>query len=256
MSKLLKFSLGISFKNFSIHIAQKKIFEIESLQIPSKGIVSILGPSGCGKSTLLRTLAGIPTMGLFYKGELKEEHKQRNGNRPNMKYSMVWQTPTVFPCTIYDNLKIPLKKNSVPKKKWISKMEHVLKKVDLLEELEAKWKVIQAKNLSGGQKQRLCIAMGLLMNSDVILMDEPTSALDPKATNTIEEILQQLSQEKLVILVTHNVGQARRISDQAIICCKNEKEVGYVCESGKTATILYQPIETETRKFLNYELGT
>lgn len=246
---------GVQFNDFTVTIDKKKIIEVDSLVMPEKGVVAILGPSGCGKSTLLRVLSGIHDERLSYEGKLTEYGLQRTRGEQLQNYAMVWQTPTVFPCSVYDNLKIPLKKNRVPKSEWDERMHDALYQIGLHGEIDSRLKKVHAQQLSGGQRQRLCLAMGLLMNTNVLLLDEPTSALDPVATDKIENIIQSLGQQKLVILVTHSIGQARRVSDySAIFCC--DDGYGFLCESGKTENVLHTPESQQTRNFIFKETGT
>jgi phosphate transport system ATP-binding protein len=119
-----------------------------------------------------------------------------------------------------------------------------------------KWKKKKATTLSGGQKQRLCIAINLLMKSDVILLDEATASLDPISTAKIEDIIREISKEKLVIMITHNIGQARRLADFAALFCFNPDGYGFLCESGKAEDVLYNPVKEDSRKFIQLETGS
>lgn len=249
----LEVNKGIGIKNLEVFVQGSKCLQVDELAIPSKGVFAILGPSGCGKSTLLRVLAGIHNNSVRYTGNLTEDGQAR-GVSPIFKYSMVWQTPTVFPCSVYDNLKIALRKRRVPRQEWSSEMQEALGRTGLLEELGGNWRVAAANTLSGGQRQRLCIAMGLLMKSEVVLLDEPTSALDPVATDKVEKIIADLGRERAVILVTHSIGQAKRVSGLAAMFC-NKGSFGYLCENGPSGQLLCAPSSEGSRRFLQMELG-
>lgn len=243
----------ISVSDLEIRINGQPRVCVDWFSIPEKGVTAILGPSGCGKSTFLRVLSGIHDRDISYSGTVTERGCRRQGGSL-LRYAMVWQVPTVFPCSVWDNLKIPLRKRGIPRKQWRGRMEEQLERLGLARELGAEWPRVRAGKLSGGQRQRLCMAMGVLMNSEVLLLDEPTSALDPAATEGIEEIVSELSRERPVLIVTHSIGQARRISEQACVFCV-EDGCGYMCEAGPAEVVLYQPEAEGSRYFLRTELG-
>jgi phosphate transport system ATP-binding protein len=249
----LTISKGIEIRNFEIYIDARKRVAIDHLAIPERGVIAVLGASGCGKSTFLRVLANIHGPTITYNGQIVE-HGHLRGDTAHLKYAMVWQVPTVFPCGIYDNLKIPLRKRKVPRHEWQAAMKEVLERTGLAPELGSAWRWTNSTKLSGGQRQRLCIAVGLLMDSDVLLLDEPTSALDPIATEKVEQIILDLGRERSVVLVTHSIGQARRISNVAAVFCMKDG-YGYLCENGPTARVLYEPVAEASRRFLRMEIG-
>lgn len=249
----IAFGPGLSIEDLQIRINGHLQLCVDKLQVPRNGITAIAGPSGCGKSTLLRVLSGIHDPSITYTGNIVEHGRPRQ-NGPGLRYAMVWQTPTVFPCCVFDNLKIPLKKRRIPRQKWPELMTEQLERLGLARELGSGWRRVNAAKLSGGQRQRLCIAMGVLMDTDVVLMDEPTSALDPRATDKIEQIMVELARERTVLLVTHSIGQARRISQQAAVFCVDEGR-GYLCEHGPSAEVLYEPRARESQDFLRTEVG-
>lgn len=249
----LSFSRGIEIRDLEIYIDSRKRLAIDHLAIPDRGVLAVLGASGCGKSTLLRVLARIHGPETSYTGQIIENGLLRD-DAAGLKYAMVWQVPTVFPCSVYDNLKIPLRKRRVPRHEWAAAMKGVLQRTGLASELGSGWRWVYAAKLSGGQRQRLCIAVGLLMESQVVLLDEPTSALDPAATEKVEEIVSDLGRERTVVLVTHSIGQARRISNVAAVFCMQDG-YGYMCENGLTKRVLYEPVAEASRRFLRMEIG-
>jgi len=246
----------VSIKDFEIHAGDKKIAEIDNWHIDGPGVTAILGPSGCGKSTLIRVLSGIYSPQIKTRGVLVRGGEASHHEASELRFSMVWQTPTVFPCSVYENLKLPLKADKVDKQLWLPLMEDALGRVGLLKELGENWRKKKATTLSGGQKQRLCIATNLLMQSDVILLDEATASLDPISTAKVEEIITEIAKEKLVIMITHNIGQARRLADFAAVFCFNPEGYGFLCEAGKAENVLYNPSESDSRKFIKLETGS
>ena len=169
-------------------------------------------------------------------------------------FAMVWQKPTVFPCSIYDNLKVPLRKRKIARKEWLDLMKGALLDVGLLGELDEQWWKQRAQRLSGGQQQRLSIAMGLLKDSNIFLFDEPTSALDPVSTEIIEKIIKNLGRTKLVLLVTHSLGQARRVSDYSAMF-HNHEDKGALCEFSASEDFFKSPASPQSREFIMMETG-
>ncbi len=248
---------GMTIKDLSIFVKKKTILTVDELRLPKTGVVAIMGPSGSGKSTLLKAMSELMDNNLSHKGQIditcidssKQQEKSTCSN-----FAMVWQKPTVFPCSIWDNLKVPLRKRHVPRSQWKSLMQDALEKTGLLHELDKQWWKQRAQRLSGGQQQRLSIAMGLLKDSNIFLFDEPTSALDPLATEKIEQIIKDLGKNKLVLLVTHSLGQARRVSDYSAMI-HNQGEFGVLCEFSPTEDFFNSPASVNSRQFIMQETG-
>lgn len=247
-------SLGLEINDLSIFSGQKSILEVEHLILPCSGVVAFMGPSGCGKSSLLKAIANLEDECVSHKGNIKILCEETRNRAENQRFAMVWQQPTVFPCSLWDNLKVPLRKRGIPRSEWRQYMEQALSETGLLEELGNNWPKTHAHCISGGQQQRLCLSMGLLKDANIILLDEPTSALDPISTEKIEQIIQRLAKTKLVLLVTHSIGQAKRISEFAAMFC-NENGGGVLCEFGLTDAVLHDPKNSESRKFILRETG-
>ncbi|SHF08673.1 phosphate ABC transporter ATP-binding protein [Clostridium fallax] len=210
----------IKIKNFSVKTNNKIILNKINLEIEENKITVILGPSGGGKTTLLKSINRmIEEENLFTEGEIL----LRNENIYNMpiqkvrrEIGMVFQNPNPFPFSIYKNMVYgPEYFGEKNKKKLLNLVEEKLKKVSLYDEIEGDIKR-SALKLSGGQQQRLCIARALTVNPKVLLLDEPCSALDQKNILNIENLLMELKEEYTIILVTHNLDQADRISDKKI----------------------------------------
>lgn len=247
---------GMEIKDLRILAKKKTILSISDLRLPKTGVVSFMGPSGSGKSTLLKAISELLDENLHYEGEVSVGGvSDINGAQAACaQFAMVWQKPTVFPCSIWDNLKIPLRKRKVERTEWLRLMEVALDKTGLLEELQPHWWKQRAQQLSGGQQQRLSIAMGLLKDARVFLFDEPTSALDPLSTEKVERIISDLGYTKLVVLVTHSLGQARRVSDYCGMFYNNG-DYGVLCEFSPCQDFFERPASPKSREFIQHETG-
>ncbi|RKY40486.1 MAG: hypothetical protein DRP85_08465 [Candidatus Makaraimicrobium thalassicum] len=247
---------GMSIKDLSIHAKKKTILTVDELRFPKTGVVAIMGPSGSGKSTFLKAMSELMDENLTHKGDIDITCFDATNEPTSIcsHFAMVWQKPTVFPCSIYDNLKVPLRKRKVARKEWRTLMVQALNDVGLMGELDEKWDKQRAQRLSGGQQQRLSIAMGLLKDSNIFLFDEPTSALDPISTDKIENIIKKLGKEKLVLLVTHSLGQARRVSDYSAMF-HNHKDQGALCEFSSSESFFKSPASSQSREFIMKETG-
>ncbi len=247
---------GMRIKDLSIFAKKKTILTVNELRFPKKGVVAIMGPSGSGKSTFLKALSELMDENLAHKGHIDITCFDANDECESIcsHFAMVWQKPTVFPCSIYDNLKVPLRKRKVARKEWLDLMKKALSDVGLLGELNEDWAKQRAQRLSGGQQQRLSIAMGLLKDSNIFLFDEPTSALDPISTEIIEKIIKDLGRTKLVLLVTHSLGQARRVSDYSAMF-HNHEDKGALCEFSASEDFFKSPASPQSREFIMMETG-
>ena len=228
------------------------------LEIPAQKITALIGPSGCGKSTLLRVLNRMNDLieGVRMTGTV--EFNGTNILDPltdlvalRKKIGMVFQRPNPFPLSIYENLVFGLKihENRLPKSAMDEAVELSLKSVLLWDELKDKLKK-SALSLSLEQKQRLCIARLIAVKSDVVLMDEPCSTLDPQATASIEELMLKLKKEYTIVIVTHNMQQAARISDQTGFML-----LGELVEFGKTSNIFTKPSDKRTEDYITGRYG-
>ncbi len=228
-----------------------------STDIERKAITAIMGPSGCGKSTLLRAFNRLHELypSIITGGEIWLNGEEIHG-MPAMdlrrKIGMVFQRPNPFPTmSIYENVVAGYKLNGISLKK--SKRDEIVEKalVDVTLWNEVKDSLYKKGSfLSGGQQQRLCIARTIAFNPDVLLLDEPTSALDPVATSKIEDLLVDLKKDYTILLVTHNMSQAARISDNSIFMY-----LGELIEYGKTDTIFTNPKDPRTEGYLTGKFG-
>ncbi len=227
-----------------------------SVNMPAGKITAFIGPSGCGKSTLLRCLdrmndrvQGCKVTGTVKLGET-DVYKDIDVYELRRRVGMVFQKPNPFPISIYDNVAYGLRRHGRPSKSELDGIvESTLKGVGLWDEVKDKLDH-SGLSLSGGQAQRLCIARALAVNPDVLLMDEPTSALDPISTGLVEELAQQIAKEHTVIIVTHNMQQASRISDVTAFFY-----LGKLIEVGSTPQIFTAPKEKQTEDYLTGRFG-
>nr|WP_096273173.1 phosphate ABC transporter ATP-binding protein PstB [Paucisalibacillus globulus] len=228
-----------------------------NLQINEKEVTAIIGPSGCGKSTYLKTLNRmvelVPTVRttgeITYKGQsiLDKSFKVEN---LRTRVGMVFQKPNPFPKSIYDNIAYGPRIHGIRNKKILDEIvEKSLRGAYIWDEVKDRLKE-NAYGLSGGQQQRLCIARTLAIEPDVILMDEPTSALDPKSTLKIEDLVQELKKDYSIIIVTHNMQQAARISDRTAFFLNGE-----VVEFDVTDTIFTKPTDNRTEDYISGRFG-
>lgn len=228
-----------------------------NMAIPERSITSFIGPSGCGKSTLLRTLNRMndTIKGVRIKGRVMVGNKNIYGPGINVemlrkKVGMVFQQPNPFPKSIYDNVAYGPRIHGVRKKSELDDIvEQSLKAAALWEEVKDSLKKL-AYGLSGGQQQRLCIARALAVEPEVLLMDEPTSALDPISTLKIEELVQELKEMYSIIIVTHNMQQAGRISDQTAFFLNGE-----VIEYDATDKLFSNPSKQRTEDYISGRFG-
>ncbi|MYL41073.1 phosphate ABC transporter ATP-binding protein PstB [Virgibacillus salexigens] len=228
-----------------------------NLSIYEKEVTAIIGPSGCGKSTYLKTLnrmvelvPSVRTSGMItYKGKsiLDKSFKVED---LRTKVGMVFQKPNPFPKSIYDNIAYGPKIHGIRNKKTLDEIvEKSLRGASIWDEVKDRLKE-NAYGLSGGQQQRICIARCLAIEPDVILMDEPTSALDPKSTLRVEELIHELKKEYSIIIVTHNMQQAARISDRTAFFLNGE-----VIEFDETDKIFTTPTDSRTEDYISGRFG-
>ena len=228
-----------------------------SIRIPEKSITALIGPSGCGKSTFLKTLDRmndlIPTVKIT--GEVKYRGKNIfdpsvDVNELRRKIGMVFQKPNPFPMSIYDNIAYGPRTHGIRAKAKLDEIvEQSLRDAAIWDEVKDRLKK-SALGLSGGQQQRLCIARALAVQPDVLLMDEPTSALDPISTSKIEELAIGLKDRYTIIIVTHNMQQAVRISDQTAFFL-----LGELVEYGDTEQMFAQPKDKRTEDYITGRFG-
>ena len=228
-----------------------------NLDIREREILSFIGPSGCGKSTLLKCLNRMNDLvvGCKIDGEIKLDGddiyaKNYDVNKLRKRVGIVFQQPNPFPMSIYENIAYGPKTHGIKNKAELDEIvESSLKQAAIWDEVKDDLKK-SALSISGGQQQRLCIARALAVNPEVILMDEPTSALDPISTGKIEDLAQDLKDKYTIVMVTHNMQQASRISDQTAFFLN-----GVIVEKGKTVDIFTNPREEKTELYVTGRFG-
>lgn len=247
----------VKVQNLSASFFSTTVLKCINLEIPSRKVVAFIGPSGCGKSTFLRCLNRMheEVPGADIQGQILLEGQNIYENHIDpvlvrRKVGMVFQKPNPFPgLSIFDNVAIGLKLMGAKKKVLYERVEDSLKQAALWDEVKDILKR-QGTSLSGGQQQRLCIARALAIDPSVVLMDEPTSALDPISTARIENLIRQLKKKVTVIIVTHNMHQASRISDKTAFLLSGE-----LIEYEKTSKIFTNPSEVRTESYITGRFG-
>lgn len=241
--------------DLSISYGIKKAIDNLNIQIPEKKVTAIIGPSGCGKSTLLRSfnrmndfIDDLKIEGNIYFQRMDLYAKLVDPVTVRKRIGMVFQKPNPFPKSIYKNLIWGPKVNGM-KKNYDLLVEEVLKKSALWDEVKDRLHD-SALALSGGQQQRLCIARSLAMEPEILLMDEPCSALDPISTSKIEDLIFELKEKYTIVIVTHNMQQAARVSDYTAFL-----ENGFLIEFGKTDQIFTRPKKQRTSDYIMGRFG-
>ncbi len=244
----------------SVHYGTKKVLDNVTFDIPTNQITSIIGPSGCGKSTLLRSFnrmndlissAVVSGQIIFHGQNIYEPHLDPTEIRYQM--GMVFQKPNPFPKSIYDNIAFGPKVAGF-NGDMDELVETSLKKSALWEEVKDRLKD-SALALSGGQQQRLCIARALAVEPEVILMDEPCSALDPISTLAIEQLMRELRENYSIVIVTHNMQQASRVSDKTAFFMNEGDNIGLLIEYGDTDQIFSNPEHKTTEDYITGRFG-
>jgi phosphate transport system ATP-binding protein len=256
-SKNKRDTIHIRTDNFSIFYGNNEAVKKVSLSIKANKVTAIIGPSGCGKSTFLRAInrmndliPGCSTKGkmIFDNQEIYSPHIDVVSLRKRI--GMVFQKPNPFPKSIFDNIAYGPRLHGV---KNNSKLETIVEQSLIRAALwdEVKDRLHEnAMGISGGQQQRLCLARALAVNPEILLMDEPTSALDPRATARIEELISELRGSYTIIIVTHNMQQAARVSDQTVFLYE-----GILIEMGDTRPLFTKPLQKQTEEYITGRFG-
>ncbi|MBS4540102.1 phosphate ABC transporter ATP-binding protein [Clostridium sp. D2Q-11] len=250
-------SVKINVKNLDFYYGDFKALNDINIEIEEKKVTAFIGPSGCGKSTFIRTMNRMNDLidGTKHTGEIIYDGQDIYSPKVDVvelrkKVGMVFQKPNPFPKSIYENVVFGPKRHGIKKKSELDKIvETSLKDAALWEEVKDRLDS-SAWSLSGGQQQRLCIARALAMKPDVLLMDEPTSALDPVATSKIEELIEELKDKYTIVIVTHSMQQAGRISDNTAFFL-----MGNLVEYGETSRIFSSPEDKRTEDYITGRFG-
>ena len=245
----------ITVKGLNLWYGQTQALKNISINIPEKSITALIGPSGCGKSTFLKTLNRMNDLipGVKITGDVRfhgEDIFAAEVNGLRRQVGMVFQKPNPFPMSIYDNIAYGPRTHGVRNKARLDEIvEKALTDAAIWDEVKDRLKK-NALGLSGGQQQRLCIARALAVEPKVLLMDEPTSALDPISTSRIEDLAMELKKDYTIVIVTHNMQQALRISDQTAFFL-----LGDLVEYGSTESLFSQPVDKRTENYITGRFG-
>lgn len=247
----------ISVENLNLHYGENHALKNVNMEIKENAITAFIGPSGCGKSTFLRCLNRMNDLvdGCKVEGKVILDGEDIYDKRVDTtllrkKVGMVFQQPNPFPMSIYDNIAYGPRLHGIKNKKELDEIvERSLQGAAIFEEVRDRLHK-SALGLSGGQQQRLCIARALAVSPEVLLMDEPTSALDPISTLKIEELMETLKKQYTVVIVTHNMQQAARVSDDTAFFL-----VGEVVEKNATSEIFARPQDKRTEDYITGRFG-
>ncbi|GAB6988588.1 phosphate ABC transporter ATP-binding protein PstB [Paenibacillus pini] len=244
-------------ENLSVFYGKYEAVKNISLDFPDQSVTALIGPSGCGKSTFLRSLNRMndEISQATIKGKIWIEGQDINAPDTDViklrqKIGMVWQKPNPFYKSIYENIAFGPKYHGIKNKSMLDEIvESSLRKAALWDEVKDRLKQ-SALSLSGGQQQRLCIARALSVNPGILLLDEPASALDPVSTSKVEELIIELKRELSIVIVTHNMQQAARISDYTAYFY-----LGTLMEHGDTELIFTNPVNATTQEYISGRFG-
>ena len=245
----------ITVRDLNLWYGQAQALKNINIEIPEKSITALIGPSGCGKSTFLKTLNRMQDLvpGVKITGEVMYEGQDifsAEVNNLRKEIGMVFQKPNPFPMSIYDNIAYGPRTHGITNKAQLDDIvEKALRGAAIWDEVKDRLKK-NALGMSGGQQQRLCIARALAVEPKVLLMDEPTSALDPISTSRIEDLAMELKEQYTIVIVTHNMQQAVRISDQTAFFL-----LGDLVEFGSTEEMFSQPKDKRTEDYITGRFG-
>ena len=259
--KIINFSNPIiEINNLSVKYGNALAIENVTFSVPEKKVIALIGPSGCGKSTLIRCInrmndlipsAKVTGSVLFEDQNIYD--KNVDATEIRYKIGMVFQKPNPFPKSIYDNVAFGPRVNGL-NVNLDEVVENSLRKAALWDEVKDRLND-SGLGISGGQQQRLCIARTLAVNPEIILMDEPASALDPISTQSIENLIKEISKNVTIIIVTHNMQQAARISDYALVMMSGEERIGRLIEYGENKQVFDNPKDERTEAYVTGRIG-
>ena len=245
----------ITVKDLNLWYGQSQALKHINIDIPEKSLTALIGPSGCGKSTFLKTLNRMNDLipGVKITGEVLyggQNIFESDVNNLRKEIGMVFQKPNPFPMSIYDNIAYGPRTHGISNRVELDEIvERALRDAAIWDEVKDRLKK-NALGMSGGQQQRLCIARALAVEPKILLMDEPTSALDPISTSRIEELVMELKEKYTIVMVTHNMQQAVRVSDYTAFFL-----LGELVEFGKTGDIFSQPRDKRTEDYITGRFG-
>ena len=249
-------NIKLSIKNLDLFYGDNQALKDINIDIKENKVTALIGPSGCGKSTFLRTLNRMNDLieNVTIKGKIEVDgediYQTEDVIKLRTKVGMVFQKPNPFPMSIYDNIAYGPRIHGIRDKKILDKIvEESLRGAAIWDEVKDRLKT-SALGLSGGQQQRICIARAIAMKPEVILMDEPTSALDPISTSKVEELIEELKKDYTIVIVTHNMQQAARISDDTAFFLN-----GVLVEYSETKDMFTAPKDKRTEDYITGRFG-
>lgn len=249
-------NVKLSIKNLDLFYGDNQALKDINIDIKENKVTALIGPSGCGKSTFLRTLNRMNDLieNVTIKGKIEVDgediYQTEDVIKLRTKVGMVFQKPNPFPMSIYDNIAYGPRIHGIRDKKILDKIvEESLRGAAIWDEVKDRLKT-SALGLSGGQQQRICIARAIAMKPEVILMDEPTSALDPISTSKVEELIEELKKDYTIVIVTHNMQQAARISDDTAFFLN-----GVLVEYSETKEMFTAPKDKRTEDYITGRFG-
>lgn len=249
-------NVKLSIKNLDLFYGDNQALKDINIDIKENKVTALIGPSGCGKSTFLRTLNRMNDLieNITIKGKIEVDgediYQTEDVIKLRTKVGMVFQKPNPFPMSIYDNIAYGPRIHGIRDKKILDKIvEESLRGAAIWDEVKDRLKT-SALGLSGGQQQRICIARAIAMKPEVILMDEPTSALDPISTSKVEELIEELKKDYTIVIVTHNMQQAARISDDTAFFLN-----GVLVEYSETKDMFTAPKDKRTEDYITGRFG-
>ena len=249
--------IKLTVRDLNLYYGENHALKDINMDIREKGVTALIGPSGCGKSTFLKTINRMNDLidNVRITGELKLDDEDIYGEGVDTtvlrkRVGMVFQQPNPFPMSIYDNIAYGPRVHGIKDKAKLDEIvEESLRGAAIFDEVKDRLKK-SALGLSGGQQQRICIARALAVQPEVLLMDEPTSALDPISTSKIEDLAIELKDKYTIVMVTHNMQQATRISDRTVFFL-----LGEIIESGKTEQLFSMPKDQRTEDYITGRFG-
>ena len=250
-------TVKLAIRNLNFYYGNKQSLFDVSVSFAANAVTALIGPSGCGKSTLLRSLNRIYSLypGQRAEGQVILDGEDVLGPRVNVaalraRVGMVFQKPTPFPMSIFDNVAYGVRLyEQLSKPDLANRVEESLRRAALWDEVKDKLRE-SGLSLSGGQQQRLCVARGIAVKPEVLLLDEPASALDPISTARLEETIAELKRDYTIVIVTHNMGQAARLSDHT-----GFMYLGKLVEFGETEQLFTNPVTTRARDYITGRFG-
>jgi phosphate transport system ATP-binding protein len=253
----------LEMRDVAVWYGENRAVRDVNLVVPPNAVTAFIGPSGCGKSTILRCFNRMNDLipGCRVEGEVLFDNESiqaadAQAVEVRQRIGLVFQKPNPFPMSMYENVAYGPRRHGVKERRTLDEIvERSLRRAALWDEVKDDFRKKSGLALSGGQQQRLCIARALAVRPDVLLMDEPCSALDPTSTRRVEETIRAVADEVTVVIVTHNMQQAQRVSDRCAFFLAAEGMPGHIVEQGDTVDVFERPRDERTADYVNGRFG-